>query len=146
MSLFPDITELLARARADLRMGLPVVLTDDSDTAVLALASETLSPQRLADLRGLGGEPVVAITSRRAETLKARAYDGDLARVLIPAEADHGWVQFVADPSDDLNAPMKGPLMSERQGQCQPASNRHRPDKVGTLAASCRCRVDCRWA
>lgn len=116
MSLIPDIPELLARARADLRMGLPVVLIDGSGGGVLALATETLSPQRLADLRGLGGDPVVAITMRRAETLKARAYDGDLARVLIPTDADHAWVQAVADPSDDLNAPMKGPLMSERQG------------------------------
>ncbi len=122
MSLIPDITELLARARADLRMGVPVVLSDDSGSSVLALASETLTPQRLADLRALGGTPVVAITVRRAETLKARAYDGDLARVIIPADADHGWVQAVADPSDDLNAPMKGPLMSERQGN----ANLHR--------------------
>ncbi|MEX0278619.1 MAG: GTP cyclohydrolase II [Ruegeria sp.] len=116
MSLIPDITELLARARADLRMGVPVVLNDDSGASVLALASETLSPQRLADLRALDDEPVVAITVRRAETLKARAYDGDLARVVIPADADHAWVRAVADPSDDLNAPMKGPLMTERQG------------------------------
>ncbi|WP_170341308.1 GTP cyclohydrolase II [Ruegeria arenilitoris] len=116
MSLIPDITELLARARADLRMGVPVVLTDDGDFSVVAVAAETLNPQRLADLRGLGDTPVVAITGRRAETLKARAYDGDLARVVIPAEADLGWVQAVADPSDDLNAPMKGPLMTQRQG------------------------------
>ncbi len=116
MSLIPDITELLARARADLRMGLPVVLTDDGGASVVAMATETLSPQRLVDVRALGGEPVVAITGRRAETLKARAYDGDLARVIIPADADHEWVRAVADPSDDLNAPMKGPLMTERQG------------------------------
>ena len=122
MSLNPETTELLARARADLRMGVPVVVTDDTGFSVVAVATETLGPQRLADLRGLGGEPVVAITDRRAETLKARAYDGDLARVVIPAEADIGWVQAVADPSDDLNAPMKGPLMTQRQGN----ANLHR--------------------
>ncbi len=122
MSLVPKITELLARARADLRMGVPVVLTDELGFGVLAFATETLSPQRLADLRTLGGEPVVAITMRRAETLKARAYDGDLARVMIPADAELSWVQAVADPSDDLNAPMKGPLMTQRQG----SANLHR--------------------
>ncbi len=116
MSIIPDITELLARARADLRMGVPVVLTDDSGQSVLAVSAETLSAQRLADLRAFGDTPVVAITGRRAETLKARAYDGDLARVLIPADVDIGWIQAVADPSDDLNAPMKGPLMTERKG------------------------------
>ncbi|WP_050604930.1 GTP cyclohydrolase II [Ruegeria sp. 6PALISEP08] len=121
MSLIPDITELLARARADLRMGVPVALTDDSGFSVLAVSAETLTPQRLADLKNLGA-PVVAITGRRAETLKARAYDGDLARVSLPADADINWVQAVADPSDDLNAPMKGPLMTERQGN----ANLHR--------------------
>lgn len=122
MSLIPDISELLARARADLRMGVPVVLTDDSGFSVIAIASETLSAQRLADLRNFEGQPVVAITVRRAETLKARAYDGDLARVIIPSDTDIAWVQAVADPSDDLNTPMKGPLMSERQG----SANLHR--------------------
>ncbi|MBO9413099.1 MULTISPECIES: GTP cyclohydrolase II [unclassified Ruegeria] len=122
MSLIPDISELLARARADLRMGVPVVLTDDTGFSVVAIAAETLSAQRLADLRGLGDDPVVAITVRRAETLKARAYDGDLARVVVPADVDISWVQAVADPSDDLNAPMKGPLMSERTGN----ANLHR--------------------
>ncbi|MEM6660171.1 MAG: GTP cyclohydrolase II [Pseudomonadota bacterium] len=122
MSLIPDITELLARARADLRMGLPVMLSDDNGFSVLAISAETLSARRLSDLRSLGGQPVVAITVRRAETLKARAYDGDLARVLIPPDADINWIQAVADPSDDLNAPMKGPLMTERQG----SANLHR--------------------
>lgn len=122
MSLIPDISELLARARADLRMGVPVVLTDDSGFSVIAIASETLSAQRLADLRNFEGQPVVAVTVRRAETLKARAYDGDLARVIIPPDTDLAWVQAVADPSDDLNTPMKGPLMSERQGN----ANLHR--------------------
>jgi hypothetical protein len=39
---------------------------------------------RLAALRGLGRREL-AITARRAETLKARAYDGDLARILPDA-------------------------------------------------------------
>lgn len=121
MSLVPDITELLARARADLRMGLPVVLSDDGQ-AVLALAVETLTSERLADLRAMADTPVIAITARRAETLKARAYDGDLARVCLPADADLGWVQAVADPADDLNAPMKGPLHAQRDG----SANLHR--------------------
>ncbi|MBL4767332.1 MAG: GTP cyclohydrolase II, partial [Rhodobacteraceae bacterium] len=115
MSLVPDITEFLARARADLRMGLPVVLNDRTDS-VLALAIETLTSDRLTDLRAISGQPVIAITSRRAETLKARAYDGDLARVLLPANVDLKWVLSIADPADDLRVPMKGPLTAERGG------------------------------
>ncbi|MDF1706626.1 MAG: GTP cyclohydrolase II, partial [Paracoccaceae bacterium] len=41
MSFSPDVTEILARARADLRMGVPVVLQDGSGGA-LVLAAETL--------------------------------------------------------------------------------------------------------
>ncbi len=116
MSLLPDITELIARARADLRMGLAVALGAEDGTGALALSAETLTAERLSDLRALGGQPVIAITGRRAETLKARAYDGDLARVVIPADADLYWAQAVADPSDDLSRPMKGPLHSQREG------------------------------
>jgi GTP cyclohydrolase II len=115
MSFAPDITETLARARADLRMGVPVVLVDGG-AAVLMLAAETLDAQRLADLRALGGAPVLAITARRAETLKARAYDGDLARVALPGDATLAWVLGVADPADDLKSPMKGPLVAMRDG------------------------------
>lgn len=115
MSLTPDITEILARARADLRMGVPIVLTG-GESAALVLAAETLEAQRLADVRALGGDAVLAITARRAETLKARAYDGDLARVELPPDATLAWVLGVADPADDLKTPMKGPLISQRGG------------------------------
>lgn len=118
MAFAPTIIERLARARADLRMGVPVVLS--GETSVMILAAETLDATRLGDLLALGGEPVLAITSRRAETLKARAYDGDLARIVLPPDASLTWVQSVADPADDLRAPMKGPLISARTGDAAP--------------------------
>jgi GTP cyclohydrolase II len=111
MSFAPDMTEMLARARADLRMGVPVVLGD-----VLVLAAETLTAARLADVMALAGQPVLAITLRRAQTLKARAYDGDLARIVVPHDVTLKWVQSIADPADDLRAPMKGPLTELREG------------------------------
>ncbi|WP_428928791.1 GTP cyclohydrolase II [Marinibacterium sp. SX1] len=106
--------ERLARARADLRMGVPVVLVQ-AGQAALAVPAETLTADRLADLRAMG-PAVMAITGRRAATLKARAYDGDLARVLLPGDAGRDWVQAVADPADDLKTPMKGPLTTQRDG------------------------------
>jgi len=115
MGFSPDITERLARARADLRMGVPVVLTHGSGGAVM-LAAETLDAARLAEVRALCGDSVLAITDWRAETLKARAYDGDLARIILPGDAALDWVRGVADPADDLRAPMKGPLRSQREG------------------------------
>jgi GTP cyclohydrolase II len=62
------------------------------------------------------GQPVIALTDRRAETLKARAYDGDLARIPVPADQGLDWIRSLADPSDDLLWPMKGPLMALRTG------------------------------
>mgnify|MGYP000349672501 CR=1 FL=1 len=95
MPLGPSPTELLNRARADLRMGVPVVLGD-----TLILAAETLSAERLRDVRSLeAAAPVLTLTARRAETLKARIYDGDLARVALPDDASLGWVRALADPA-----------------------------------------------
>ena len=115
MSLSPDPVELLARARADLRMGVPVVLIGAGGSA-LVVAAEVLSAVRLADLRVRGGAPVLAITARRAETLKARAYSDHVARVLVPGDVGADWLRNVADPANDLDMPMKGPLATERGG------------------------------
>ena len=114
MGLAPDIVETLARARADLRMGVPIVL--EGDVPMLVLAAETLSPDRLAAVQALGAGAVVAITDHRARTLKAHAYDGDLARIALPPDARLPWVLGLADPADDLKTPMKGPLRAERGG------------------------------
>ena len=114
MTLGPTVTEKLARARGDLRMGVPVVLADGG-FAALVVAVEALTAARLADFRGLG-RPDLALTLHRAETLKARAYDGDLARIAVPAEVDLTWLRALADPADDLRVPMKGPLTSLREG------------------------------
>lgn len=95
-------------------MGVPIVLCGAGGAALVA-AVEALDADRLAVLRGFGA-PVLAITARRAETLKARAYDGDLARIIPPADADLAWLRAVADPADDLRVPMKGPLTSARDG------------------------------
>ncbi|MCC5976113.1 MAG: GTP cyclohydrolase II [Rubellimicrobium sp.] len=115
MALSPDITDRIARARADLRMGVPVVLTATDGIGAVVLAAETAGKDRLAALRSLGA-PVLVLTARRAATLHARAYDGDLARVVLPAEATLDWIRAMADPADDLHSPMKGPFRTERDG------------------------------
>ena len=114
MTLGPDISERIARARADLRMGVPVVLGFEGGAALVA-AVETLSAARLEEMRTLG-PLVLAITPRRAETLKARAYSEQVARVALPEGAGLDWIGGVADPADDLMTPMKGPLRTLRGG------------------------------
>ncbi len=112
--LGPDPAAQLSRAQADLRMGVPVVLAGDGEAA-LAAAVETLTPARLAALHALGA-PELALTARRAETLKTPAYDGDLVRVGVPADAGVEWLRALADPADDLRLPLKGPLSCRRDG------------------------------
>ncbi|MGI9390440.1 MAG: GTP cyclohydrolase II [Boseongicola sp.] len=108
MTLLPTLDDRISRARTDLRLGLPVMLQDGGQTALI-FAAEGLTDARLESARQLG-TPELAITAWRAETLCARVYDDDLARVALPADANAGWVASVADPKDDLTTPMKGPF------------------------------------
>lgn len=116
MSFAPDLTERLARARSDLRMGVPVVLIAEDGTGALVLAAETAGADRVQQFAGQGTDAALTITARRAETLRARVYDGDLARIALPPDATLGWVRGVADPAGDLDTPMKGPFTCLRGG------------------------------
>lgn len=116
-AFFLTPTEMIARARADLRMGAPVLLAG-AQGRMLVLAAEALSDARFDAMRALPGDnPVVlTITARRAQTLKARVYDEDIARIAIPAEASTTWVRGVVEPAKDLEMPMKGPFQCLREG------------------------------
>ncbi len=116
MALSLTVEELVSRARADLRIGAPIALAGGNGGA-LVLAAETVTDRRLAELRDLAPEALdLAISHRRAETLRARAYDGALARVVIGAEATAAHIRATADPSLDLAHPMKGPFETRREG------------------------------
>jgi len=64
MPLAPTIPELTARARHDLRLGVPIVLVDE--TVWLVLAVETLSHDRWEALYALPKPADLAVTARRA--------------------------------------------------------------------------------
>ncbi|HCP80100.1 MAG TPA: GTP cyclohydrolase II [Octadecabacter sp.] len=113
MTFAPNLTERLARARADLRMGVPVVVSD-RDGDAMVVSAETIIQSRLGGLIDMS--PVLAITDHRAKTLKVPAYDGDIARVILPRGADIKWIHSIADPADDLRSPLKGPFKTQRDG------------------------------
>lgn len=129
MGFLPTLDDLIARARTDLRLGLPVVLEHEARLS-LVFAAEGLTDANLKQARVMG-QPEMAITAWRAKTLQARAYDGDLARLVIPESATADWVACVADPKDDLSNPMKGPFTSLRDG----ASEVHRAALALTKSA-----------
>ena len=112
--LLLTVAESVARARADLRIGLPVIVGDR-----LVAAVETLGEARLDTLRALG-PAVLALTARRAETLKLAAYDGDLVRLAVPEAASLGWLKAMADPAQDLARPLKGPFTALRDAAAAP--------------------------
>ncbi len=118
MTLLPNLSERMNRARGDLRMGLPVLVEGEGGSVLLA-AVETLTPERLADLRKIG-RVELAITGWRAETLNAPAYDGDVARIQLPEGEGLAWLAAMADPADDLRVPMKGPFRHIRDGSAEP--------------------------
>jgi GTP cyclohydrolase II len=114
MALRLTILETAARARAELRLGAAVVVVRGESGALVG-AAETLTADRLAALRRAGPADLV-VTGRRAETLKARAYDGDVARIELEADFGAERIRAAADPAQDLARPMKGPFRTRRGG------------------------------
>jgi len=119
MAILLTVEEQIARMRADLRMGVPILLSCGGGVW-MAAAVETLNSDRLEHFRDYSDNIELAITERRAKTLSARVYDGDLARIQVPNAADIDWLRSVADPVDDLQSPMKGPFAAIRGGDAEP--------------------------
>lgn len=106
-----------ARALSELRRGSPILLFQE-DGAALALSAEMVSPERLDAIRRLVGAPGrLAVTAARATTLKARAYDGDLAQIALREDQGAVAVRAIADPAMDLEQPLLGPHLSLRDAE-----------------------------
>ena len=119
--LEPTPTDRMERALAELRRGAPVRVG-----ARVIAAAETLTPPRMAAMLGAGA--VLALTARRAQVLKLRAYDGDVARVVLREGADAALVGALADPALDMATPMKGPFETLREGDAT-------SERIGILLA-----------
>ena len=108
------------RACAELRRGAAVLLRGEGGGA-LAVSAEAARPQTLAAMRAEGGALYAALTARRAQVLRIRAYDTDVARAILPADASPALIRALADPALDMTWPMKGPLAAMRGGSAEPA-------------------------
>ena len=67
--------EVLMRARADLRLGIPIVLAGKENDVIL---TENLNQTRLEQFKLLDKNAFVLITARRAKTLKCTVYEAIL--------------------------------------------------------------------
>ena len=114
MEVAPGTDELIARALNDMRLGLPIIISK-GHAGISSLAVESAKVERLKRHLTAQAPAILSLSSRRATTLKARSYDGDIARIRVPAGSPPEWIQAVADPSRDMEYPMKGPFKEERE-------------------------------
>ena len=134
MGLGLTALERLARARSDLRMGAAVALRDGGGAGAGAGGGDG-DGGAAGGRCGRSGRSTWRSPSWRAATLKARAYDGDVARVALPADADLDWVRATADPSADLAWPMKGPYRDAARRRRGAAPGGDRALQAGAPAA-----------
>ena len=116
-------SEISSRLVSDLRLGVPIILFDKQQS-VLAAAIETLSSEKLEKINQITKSKKfeIAITNRRAKVLNARIYNETVTRLSIEGKIDIQLLHAIADPSRDLDYPLKGPFHSERDGNFDIAS------------------------
>ena len=112
-TLGPANQEILMRARADLRLGVPIVLGSKENDALIA-PIEVLNQSRLDQLKLVDKNSVILITARRAQTLKCPIYDGNFVRIELAQASKITSLKAIADPSLDLKSPFKGPFKVSR--------------------------------
>ena len=134
MTLAPTIDDLIHRARMDLRAGLPVLIGDGPDQIVCA-ALETLSAGRLEALKTITGA-AIAVSDWRAKALNIPVYDAGMTRFSLPVPFDHRAAQALADPSQDLASPLKGPFAYIRDGAAPMVAQSIRLTKAAHLLPS----------
>jgi len=99
-----------------LRRGRPVLIREKRDSS-LVYAVETLTDSVLRSLRAATKTPPVQVlTHARARTLKIRLYTPDVVALNIDPRSDSARLRAIADPTDDLTFPMKGPFDTIRVG------------------------------
>ena len=111
--LGPANQEILMRARADLRLGVPVILGGKENNVIIA-PIEVLSQSRLDQLKLIDKKSMILITARRARTLKCPIYDENFVRIKIDKFHKINSIKAIADPSLDLKTPLKGPFNVRR--------------------------------
>src|SRR5210317_2280786 len=108
--LGPTVSERIARALADLRMGLPVVL--HGQHPMLFAATETITQDRYNALLSFDQAPILVVTQRRAETIKIYAFDGSFARISVPADRTLSFFFFKQKTAYEMSAGLRGPFQT----------------------------------
>ena len=110
----PSVVDAVIVAVDAFRRGRPVVIRGPGG-AVLAFAVETATPAALKTLQGRKS-PRLVLSHARARTLKIRLYTPDVVALNLPRDMDLAHLRAIADPTDDLAYPLKGPFDTVRDG------------------------------
>src|SRR5690349_13590082 len=102
------------RAVDAFRRGLPVLI-EDKRTALLAFAVETTRQAELDKAIAKRATARLVLTHARARTLKIRLYTPDVVALAIAPATPIGMLRAIADPTEDLAYPLKGPFDALRE-------------------------------
>jgi len=107
----PSAVDRVILAVDAFRRGRPVAVKGAGGT-VLAYSLETLTAQAL---QALGPKARLVLSYARARTLKIRLYTPEVAAIALPGDLGLEQLRAIADPSDDLKFPLKGPFETLRE-------------------------------
>jgi GTP cyclohydrolase II len=106
---------LVERAAGELRRGAPVLIrASRRNESVVAVAAETVTDATLAALVKLCGAPLSILTHARAATLKVPLYTAEIVVIPMMRAVTAAELRARADPSTDLDHPLKGPFSASR--------------------------------
>jgi len=106
---------LVERAAGELRRGAPVLIRSKKrGESAIAVAAETVSEAALATLVKLCGAPSSILTHARAATLKIPLYTPNIVSLPHGKNVTAAELRAIADPTTDLDFPLKGPFAVSR--------------------------------
>lgn len=109
----PSVVDRVLAAIDLFRRGSVVTISGPGG-AIVARALETLGAPALASLQRSRSARLV-LSHARARTLKIRLYTPDVVALAIPRDMDLAALRAIADPTDDLAYPLKGPFDALRE-------------------------------
>lgn len=106
----------VAHAVDAMRAGDLVCLRDDAGSEVAVLAVETGRGENFRRFEDSGvPAPLLLLTHARARTLKMRLYTPEIVAIPLTPPLDPDRLRAIADPTTDLDEPLKGPFESLRE-------------------------------
>ncbi len=98
-----------------MRRGRPLCVFGGDEAPLLVVPTETVTERALSLMYEISRkEPDLAITHHRARTLKVRLYTEEIVLVPFPGWLTADMARSLADPTTDLDHPLRGPFTAKR--------------------------------